>query len=365
MLIFKNSFFIQIRSLLTYLSLCARDLNFVLIYSEGSHQWPDFYPVIKKLLAKKIKVVFFTSSIDDVSLNIKHKNFISLYIGKYLFRDWLFLNIKNKIIITSLPDIGNSRLKISRYATHYIYIQHSLVSIHSCYKKNAFKNYDVICASTKYQRYEILEIIEKEKLKNKKVIIDNYNKFLFYNKDNFFKKKSDCSTFLIAPSWNINFSKHQILLKMLIKILLEKNKSVIFRPHTETIKRNQNFINYLNSHYKNNIKFTLDLNYSVLESIAKSDVLISDYSGIVFDFILFKNKKVLFLDVTKKINNQDYYDYKKEGIEFQVRKNCKLINVENLNNFNFNNVDNVNFNTSQIYLRSNLSRYIMDYLNNS
>mgnify|MGYP003326545469 CR=1 FL=1 len=49
---------------------------------------------------------------------------------------------------------------------------------------------------------------------------------------------------------------------------------------------------------------------STQESLHRSDLMISDWSGAALDYALGLNKPVLFIDVPRKVNNLDYYQRK-------------------------------------------------------
>ena len=55
------------------------------------------------------------------------------------------------------PDIGTYHLK-SIYDTHYIYIPHSLVSLHMSYGSNALDAFDTVFCTGEYQVKELKEI---------------------------------------------------------------------------------------------------------------------------------------------------------------------------------------------------------------
>ena len=110
--------------------------------------------------------------------------------------------------------------------------------------------------------------------------------FLELNNLNVDKKKK----LLIAPTWNTNFYKRNIHENLFR--LLEKNKiDYEFRPHYMSVKKNE--IN-LNKYDKSilNIDGYIDLrNY---------ENLISDWSGIYFEFAILNKRRPILIDTKKK-----------------------------------------------------------------
>ena len=62
-------------------------------------------------------------------------------------------------------------------AVHYIYVQHSLVSLHSAYRHGAFDHYDTVCAAGSHHVEEIKAIEEKYNLPKKNIIKLGYSRF--------------------------------------------------------------------------------------------------------------------------------------------------------------------------------------------
>ena len=58
---------------------------------------------------------------------------------------------------------------------------------------------------------------------------------------------------------------------------------------------------------------------SVLERLQSTDILITDRSGIAFEFAFGIKKPVLFIDTSLKINNPDYKELEIEPIENSIR----------------------------------------------
>ena len=86
-----------------------------------------------------------------------------------------------------------------------------------------------------------------------------------------------------------------------------------------------NFINYSN--------FLFEENISGMESFYKTSVMISDWSGVAFEYAFGLGKPVIFIDMPKKINNSDFKLYKNDPIEINLRQQIgKLVSLQNLKN---------------------------------
>ena len=93
----------------------------------------------------------------------KSKNiFVSAHISNKFFLTYFFKTIKFKLLITSLPDLGKFFFqRHDNNYTKYIYIFHSLASVHAQYFNDSFKHFDEIFCATNYHVREIKYIEQK------------------------------------------------------------------------------------------------------------------------------------------------------------------------------------------------------------
>ena len=85
-----------------------------------------------------LSVFYITSSLSDPGIDYKHPKLKTFFVGSSFVRDYFFRNLDTSIMVTTMPDLENFNLKRSRNNVHYIYVQHSLVSLHCVYRQRAF-----------------------------------------------------------------------------------------------------------------------------------------------------------------------------------------------------------------------------------
>ena len=123
---------------------------------------------MKELLKiSNIPICYISSENNDPGLSLKHKNYKTFKIDDRFIRNWLFENIDTDVFVMTVPDIECFQLKRSRYNVHYVYVQHSLVSLHTVYRKGAFDHYDTIFCSGPHHMKEIRAMEEKYNLPKK------------------------------------------------------------------------------------------------------------------------------------------------------------------------------------------------------
>ncbi len=220
-----------------------------------------------------------------------------------------------KIMVLTMPDLDNYHIKKSKKNVHYIYVQHSLISSHMGYNKNAFNNYNSIFCSTPYHLKEISKMEEQNNLKIKKKLEHGYGKLdVLLDKTN---NKILKGHILIAPSWHEG-SLIDNGIEKIIKILLINDFTVYFRPHSETIIRNKKNLDIIVNRFIQYPKFILDSKFSnnVFEKV---EYLITDWSGIAFEFSYLTLRPTIFINTAKKISNHDYKILNIEPFEISAR----------------------------------------------
>jgi len=230
----------------------------------------------------------------------------------------VFRNINCKVFILSITDLDNLHLKKSRFKPTYIYMPHSLISLTAGYNEKAFINYDILVCANKYQ-YSEAELFEKiYNFKYKNLLTCGYFKNEFIKKH--YKPIEKMQSALIAPTWGNYGIIETMKIFKIIKILIQRKIKVILQPHPETLKKHSKIIRKIKSLYSNNSYFDLNLDLSDLNPIYRSHFLISDWSGIIFEYNIALQKPIILFNTNPKINNKNYKKYEIEPIEFIARK---------------------------------------------
>lgn len=236
-------------------------------------------------------------------------------------------------MIMTLTDLGNYHLKKSKKCKKYIYIFHSLVSTHLTYRKESFKNYDIIFSNGEYQEKEL---IKAEKIYNfpKKEIFNTG--YLYYEKisKNINRNNILRNNILLAPSWNENpknlFNDYSLFI---IQTLIENGYSVTLRPHPELLKKSKRVLKKIKSKFANNNKFKLNDSLLDLNPFELSEFIITDNGGVGLEYCLFYKKPALYINYAEKIHNHFYKDLNIEPIENSFKKIFAYeINVDEIKN---------------------------------
>lgn len=312
-----------------YLKKKQRQITF---YSEGKNYWPHLQGLLKATLEKTdFSVCYISSSLNDPGIAIKHPNLKTFFIGLGSVRDYFFQNVNTDIMVMTMPDLHKYQIKRSHHNVHYIYVQHSLVSLHYIYRHGAFDHYDTICAAGPHHVEEIKAIELEYNLPKKNIIELGYSRLDYLIKDakknmhlNNIKEQKH-KTILIAPSWGSEGIIESGLCKNIIDKFLDLGHEVILRPHPQTIKFANRKIIEIKNRYKNNHHFIYEGSVVGQDSFFKSDIMVSDWSGVALEYAFALNKPIIYCDVPKKINNLNHKEIKIEPIELSIREKIGVI----------------------------------------
>ena len=296
----------------------------IVFYAENKASMNHFKSLIDELTESLGReICYITSNRSDPILTTKNNKIHTFYVGSGTARDKLFLSLKADVLVTDMPDLETYHIKRSKtHTVHYVYVFHSMFSIHSYLRKGALDNYDTIfCVG----RHHVNEIRETEKvygLKSKNLINYGYGRLdtLLQERENFQRINHNTKDLIIiAPSYGNNNLLEKCGLG-LIAIFLKLNFKVMLRPHFITLRDSTKLIDSIKEKFGKNRNFVLERDIIPSDSFHNSLFMISDWSGISLEYAFALERPVLFVDVPKKINNPDFEKIHCEIIETNIRR---------------------------------------------
>ena len=323
--------FRKISDVIGFISLPKKDRR-ITFYSEGANYWPHLEGPVRELLRRNLAPVnYISSSFDDPGLDIQNDNYHAFTIGDGTIRNWLFQNIETDYMIMTMPDLHRYQVKRSRHKVHYIYLQHSLVSLHMVYRSGAFDHYDTICCAGPHHVQEVQALKRAAGLPSKHIFEHGYSRLdslIRTTQSHALRKKTGDENrkhILIAPSWGPKGVVESGLAETLIAELLELGLFVTFRPHPQTFKFAKFKTTDIITRYQSNPRFSFENNVSGQESLHRSDIMVSDWSGAALEYAFALQRPVIFCDVPKKVNNPDYKDIDLTPLEVSLREKIGVI----------------------------------------
>ena len=295
----------------------------IVFYAEDESSYSHFESIIDSLLKVYAGPICYLTSIPcDKIFKLKNERIQTFYIGKGMVRTILFKILKAGIMIMTMPDLGTYHIKRSIYSVHYLYVNHSMVSMHMIYRKGAFNHFDTLFCVGPHHMSEIREMEKVYGLPEKILFKHGYGKLdsLIRNQEKRQKLSSRNARkkVLIAPSWG----PHGLLEtcgEKLVEILLGAGYLVTVRPHPQTKRNTPDVLNSLQARFSDEPNFSYEENIASAESFYESDIMISDWSGAALEYSFGLGGPVLFIDVPRKVNNSEYEKIPHEPIEVFIR----------------------------------------------
>jgi len=314
------------------------DERSIVFYSESSVVlYPYVEEIIRELQNRNQKICYVTSSKDDPIFKNENKNIKVFYIGDGSVRSKFFWELKAKVLITTMPDLGNYWIKRSIvFPVHYIYVFHTITSTHMVFRKGAFDHFDTIFCVGPHQIQELRATEKLYNLKQKNLfecgygLLDKLLKSRLLYAQQTFLSKNNKKKILIAPSWG----KQNLLETVgmdLVKILLDAGYHVTVRPHPMTMKKSSKIIKKIKEKFEGNADFILETNTSSFDQLFSSYALITDWSGIGDEYAFVCERPVIYVDVPKKVQNKEYDKIEFVPLEISIRNKIgEVIPTNNL-----------------------------------
>jgi YidC/Oxa1 family membrane protein insertase len=309
----------------------------IVFYAENKASMNHFRTLIFELTERmNFQICYITSVKDDPIFTSTNKNILSFYIGEGTARTKFFLTLRAKILVMDMPDLDTYHIKRSKeYPVHYIYLFHSMFSIHSYLRKGALDNYDTIFCVGPHQVNEIRATEKLYELKPKEIVNYGFGRLdtLLQEKEEFEKSDSNMKDLiLITPS----YGNENLLEKCgieLIDTLLKSNFRVLLRPHFRILRDSKKLIDSIKDKFGKNSNFIFEDGVIPSKYFHNSICMISDWSGISMEYAFTCECSVVFIDVPKKILNPDANDLSLEPIEISLRNKIgHIVSPENIEN---------------------------------
>ena len=261
------------------------------IYSDHKRYWNVFEPICDEFEKRGIEVHYWTQSEDDPALSKNYNHVKCEYIGSGN-KGFARLNFMNaKICLSTTPGLDVYQWKRSGDCNFYAHITHSAGLNRGGYRMFGIDYYDAFLGASEHHGDFIRELERKRGLPAKEIypVGSTYLDEMKKRYENTERVKNDNIVVLIAPSWGPNSILEKYGSKLIDEVIKTGYK-VVIRPHPQTLTQNPKLLEKLKTEY-NNIEWNFDNdNFDILN---RADIMISDFSGVLFDYTLIFDKPVI------------------------------------------------------------------------
>ena len=266
------------------------------IFSDHKRYWPIFEPVCREFDRRGIDVVYMTASPDDPALDCPYDHIEGRFIGENnkAFAKLNFINAT--IVLSTTPGLDVYQWKRSKDVACYVHILHAPGKV-LMYRMFGIDYYDAILLAAPFQEKAVRKLEQVRGLPKKELYISGipYMDEMVERLKNSAPAETHERTVLLAPSWGPSslFNKFG---EKIIEELVETGYHIIVRPHPQSFASEKDLIDRLMRAYPESDRIEWNRDIDNFEVLNRSDILISDFSGVMLDFSLVYDKPVIYAD---------------------------------------------------------------------
>lgn len=295
----------------------------LVFYSESSGFYKYFKGFIEYLLEHtNLTIHYITGDPNDDIFELAQDNpqIRAYYIGENRLIT-LMMKMDADMVVMTMPDLDNFHIKRSyvRDDVEYVYVQHDMGGTNMGMRKGSLNNFDTIFCSGPHQISEIRETEEVYGLTPKKLIEVGYPLIdeIREKYDSLPHSENKRKKILIAPSWqedNIIDS----CLEELLDMIKDKDYDIIVRPHPQEVRLKREYMESVKQKYESE-NVTIQTDFTSNNPVMEADLLITDWSGISWEYAFTTKRPVLYIDTPMKILNPEYQKIKTVSISIMLR----------------------------------------------
>ncbi len=306
----------------------------IVFYSEKNGFYKYFQNVIETILRKTdIEIHYITNDPNDEIFKKENENFHIYYIGENKLIV-LMMKMDADIVVMTTPDLQKYHIKRSmvRDDIEYIYMDHAIGSVNMTFKKHALDYFDTIFVPNEITFEEIRKQEQVYNLKQKELVKCGFglidNMIASYESEG--HAEHNIKEILIAPSWQQD-NLLDLCIEPILNQLLGKGYHITLRPHPQYVRHFESKLLALKEKYKDDEDFTLEMDFSSNSTVFHADVLITDWSGIAYEYSFTTLKPTLFINTPMKVMNPDYKEVDDKPFDIVIRDKVGIsLNVEEL-----------------------------------
>ncbi|MBQ4066248.1 MAG: CDP-glycerol glycerophosphotransferase family protein, partial [Clostridia bacterium] len=268
----------------------------IVIFSDHKRYWSVFDPICRELDRRGVDVVYLTGSEDDPAIDCPYEHVKGKFLGSGN-KMYAGLNfIKASVFLSTTPGLDVYQWKRSKEVDYYVHIPHAASEI-CLYRMFGIDYYDAVLISGEYQAEDIRNLEKLRSLPEKELykIGIPYMDEMAARLEREGPAPEHPRTVLLAPSWGPS-ALFSVYGSRIIDVLLKTGYRVIIRPHPQSFTSEKDMMDKLMKQYPESDMLEWNRDTDNFDVLRRSDILISDFSGVIFDFTLVYDKPVIYTD---------------------------------------------------------------------
>ena len=295
----------------------------LVFYSESNGFYKYFKGFIDYILANtNLTIHYITSDPNDNIFELEKEN--SRIKGYYIGENKLItmmMKMDSDVVAMTMPDLENFHIKRSylRKDIEYIFIQHGIGSNNMGMRRGCTDHFDTVFCAGPHQKREEEQIGDLYGLPNRNLVEVGYPLLDDMRRDyNAMPKvENKRKKILIAPSWQTDNIVDSCL-EDILDGLEGHDYEVIVRPHPQEVKLKREYMETLKKRYEpKGIEIQTD--FSSHNPVLEADLLITDWSGITWEYAFTTLRPILFINTPMKVRNPEYERIEERPLNIVLR----------------------------------------------
>ena len=292
----------------------------LVFYSEGSGFYKYFQGIIEWILSHSDATIHYvTNDPDDQIFGIAERQprIRPYYIGPKRIIT-LMMKMDAGMVVTTQEDLDNYYIKRSyvRNDVEYVFTFHHMTSTHLTATKGSYYNYDAVLCVGPHQIEELRRAESLYGVRAKTLvpcgydlldrITASYHDLMERRAVEGYGEKSK-PVILVGPSWQEGCIPDSCIDEVLQQ-LLGHGWRIIVRPHPEYVKRYRARWEAVLMRYADISaeELIFEKDFSSNEAVFTSDIVITDWSTVAYEFAFATHKPCIFIDTPMKVGNPDW-----------------------------------------------------------
>ena len=266
------------------------------IFSDNKRYYSIFEPILRELEKRGKPVLYLTASEDDPVFDCGIGGVTAEYIGPGNHVFTRLNNLNAAILLSTTPGLEVYQWKRSPKVQYYVHIPHAASEV-VLYRMFGIDYYDAVLLSGKYQAEDIRELEKLRDLPEKELHMIGipYMDEMAARRAREGEAPAHPRTVLLAPSWGKS-ALFGVYGGKIIEALQKTGYHVIVRPHPQSFQSEKEMMDKLMKEYPESDSLEWNRDRDNFDVLRRSDILVSDFSGVIFDFTLVWDKPVIYTD---------------------------------------------------------------------
>lgn len=279
----------------------ARDDAGLLVFSEGRDYWPTFKPVVEALLARDIRFRYWSMDVEDPALALEDPRMDARYIGHGALAYGRVAAARAGVMLATTPNIGCPGFPIPK-PTHVDCLAHVL---HGCcdityYRRHSLDHYDAVFTLGPAMEKSVRRLEALRGLPAKTCVVAGAP-----NLDGLARNTRSASAgprgrarpvVVLAPTWGMKGFLRTCGVAFIEALARDGAYELILRPHPQSWRKEPRFMRGV-AERLSACGVAVDRALSPADTFDRADLLISDISGIRFEFAFLRERPVITLAV--------------------------------------------------------------------